>query len=154
MSLGAKSANIPGISLPNWKQMTSLNPVSRSGLNLEYEDLQITFIVDEDLNNWSELNNWMRQMAMVKSSVDYQVVKNETLQPGPEGGLVSDAELVILTNESVPNMVFFFRNAFPISLSGISLTQDTQNPEAQECTVTFTYDYYDFETVNQTAEPD
>jgi len=155
LSLSAKAVNIPGISLPNWKQLTSLNPLKRSGLNIEYGDLQVTFLVDEDLNNWSELHNWMRMMAMVKSSKDYQEIKVEQLQPGPEGGLVSDAQLTILTNESVPNVVFYFRNAFPINMTDINLTQDTSSPEAQECTVTFAYDYYDFEDVNdETTEPD
>jgi hypothetical protein len=154
LSLASKSVNIPGVSLPSWKQTTSLNPIPRSGLNLEFQPLEITFIVDEDLNNWSELSNWMRLMAMVKSGADYGSVKIEQLQPGPEGGLVSDAQLVILTNESVPNIVFYFRDAFPVYLSDLQLSNDTSNPVPLEATVRFEYTYYDFETVNPTLEPD
>jgi hypothetical protein len=128
--------------------LNPFNPIPRSGLNLEYEDLEVRFIVDEDFNNWSELNNWMRLMALSKDSMEYQQVKLEQLQPGPEGGLVSDAQLVVLTNQSVANLVFYFRDAFPTYLSAIQLTNSTDNPEAIECVVRFTYTYYDFETVN------
>jgi hypothetical protein len=154
LSMAAKSSNIPGISLPSFKQVTSLNPIPRSGLNLTFEALEITFIVDEDLNNWSELANWMRLMAMVKTGTDYSEVKIEQLQPGPEGGLVSDAQLVILTNESVPNIVFFFRDAFPVYLSELRLTNDTSTPVPLEATVRFEYTYYDFSSINPELEPD
>jgi len=93
-------------------------------------------------------------MGMVKNGDDYGEVELQGLQPGPEGGLVSDAQVTILTNESVPNIVFFYRNAFPIYLSGLPLTNDTTDISPVEATVRFTYDYYDFNTVNPTVEPD
>jgi len=148
LSLAATSCNIPGVTLPNWNQLNQFNPIPRSGLNLEYEDLEVSFIVDEDFNNWSELNNWMRLMALSKDSTEYQQVKLEQLKPGPEGGLVSDAQVVVLTNQSVANLVFYFRDAFPVYLSAIPLTNTTDNPEVIECQVRFKYTYYDFETVN------
>jgi hypothetical protein len=154
MSLTCKAANIPAISLPAWEQKTSLNPIKRSGLNVTFDDLELTFIVDRDLNNWAELSNWIRLMGMVETGQDYGEVKLENLQPGPEGGLVSDAQLVLLTNESVPNIVFYFKDAFPVYLSGLSLTNDTTDPSPIEATVRFSYPYYDFETVNATVEPD
>jgi hypothetical protein len=148
LSMAATSCNIPGITLPNWKQLSQFNPIPRSGLNLEYEDLEVRFIVDEDFNNWSELNNWMRLMALSKDSTEYQQVKLEQLQPGPEGGLVSDAQVVVLTNQSVANMVFYFRDAFPVYLSEIALTNSTDDPSVIECVVRFAYSYYEFENVN------
>jgi hypothetical protein len=154
VSLTSKSVNIPGISLENWDQPTSLNPIPRSGLNLHFEPLELTFIVDRDLNNYSELANWMRLMAMVKNSDDYAKVLLEKLQPGPDHGLVSDAQIVLLTNENVPNIVFYFIDAFPVYLSDLPLTNDTTDPTPLEATVRFIYTYYDFATVNPEAEPD
>ncbi len=137
----------------NWKQVTSVNPIPRSGLNIEFEELEVTFIVDADMNNWSELANWMLLMYMVKTSADYETVKLEQLQPHEEGGLTSDAQLILLTNQSVPNIVFYFRDAFPIYLSGFHLTNDVNEPIAIEATVRFAYSYYDFESVTPT-QPD
>jgi hypothetical protein len=134
--------------------VTNLNPIPRSGLNVVFDPLEIKFIVDRDLNNWAEISNWIRLMGMVKNSNDYAQVKLQQLQPGPEGGLVSDIQVILLTNESVPNIVFYFRDAFPTYLSGIDLSNETENPIAVEATVRFTYSYYDFQTVNSTVEPD
>jgi hypothetical protein len=154
ISLASKSVNIPDISLPSWMQVTSLNPIPRSGLNLTYGDLEITFIVDEDFNNYMEISNWMNAMALVKNGGDYGKIKIEDLQPGPDGGLVSDAQIVVLTNESVPNVVFYFRDAFPIYLGPLELTNDVDQPNPIQVTARFKYSYYDFETVNPTVEPD
>jgi hypothetical protein len=151
---GSKTVSIPGISLPYNEQLTNLNPIPRSGLNVQFEPLEIRFIVDRNINNYTEISNWIRLMGMVETSDDYGKVKLEQLQPGPEGGLVSDAQLVLLTNESVPNIVFYFRDAFPVYLSELSLTVDTDNPTPVEATVRFVYSYYDFETVNPTPESD
>jgi hypothetical protein len=153
-SFSGKNVNIPSITLPEWSQVTNLNPIPRSGLNVVFDPLEIKFIVDRDLNNWAEISNWIRLMGMVKNSNDYAQVKLQQLQPGPEGGLVSDIQVILLTNESVPNIVFYFRDAFPTYLSGIDLTNETENPIAVEATVRFTYSYYDFQTVNSTVEPD
>ena len=153
-SLTCKSIKIPGISFNSFNQTTSLNPIPRGGLNLEFEDLELTFLVDEDLNNYLEIANWMRLAAMVKSPSDYSKVQLENLQPGPDGGLTSDAQIILLTNESVPNIIFYFRDAFPIYLSEIVFTNDTNNTEPVEATCRMRYTYYDFDDSNSnTPEP-
>ena len=34
--------------------------------NIQYQDLSIEFIVDEDLRNYMELHNWMRALEHLK----------------------------------------------------------------------------------------
>lgn len=154
MSLAVQSVNIPGVNLPYWEQKEPFNPIPRSGLNLEFEPFSISFVVDRDLNGYFQIQNWMRMMSLMKDNTGYEAVEMEDLQPGPQGGLVSDAQIILLTNESVPNIVFYFRNAFPINCGGIDLTATDDNPQSIICTAKFAYDYYDFETVNSTVEPD
>ena len=54
-----QSANIPGISLGSGTQPTSLVDVPIPGDKITYQDLSITFIVDENLNNYKEIHDWL-----------------------------------------------------------------------------------------------
>lgn len=146
-SYQCQSINVPDISGENWKQVTSLNPIPRSGLNMTFGELQFSFLVDEDMHNYFEIANWMRWMYMVKNSKEYSKVKLENLQPGPDGGLVSDAQLIILTNQSVPNIVYYFRDSFPVYLGELQFSNDISEPEPQIATARFVYSFYDFDYI-------
>jgi hypothetical protein len=140
---------LPGTSIPVATQYTSLNPIPRSGLNIGYEPLIITFIVDEDWRNYIEITNWMRLMGMPTSSDGYKELKlgdlKQPFEMAPEGGLVSDATGFVLTNESTPNLVVFFRDVFPSKLSGLEFRNDVENPEEFVADVTFEYSWFDIE---------
>ena len=146
-SLTCQTANIPAITGESWQQVTSVNPIPRSGLNMTFDELEINFIVDADLNNYFELAQWMRMLYMVKNSKSYEKVQLEQLQPQKEGGLTSDAQLILLTNQSVPNVIFYFRNAFPTYLSQIQLSNEVDDLTPITATAKFTYTYYDFENI-------
>ena len=49
--------NIPGISLANTIQATPFSNIPIEGDVLEYEDLSIAFIVDEDMTNYQQIYN-------------------------------------------------------------------------------------------------
>jgi hypothetical protein len=148
-SFKCRSANIPGTSIPVVWQRTNLNPIPHSGLNVTYDSLQIEFIVDEDLNNYCEIINWMRSLAMPTNSLGYGQLKTTGVVVQPDGGIVSDAVLTILTNESIPNILCFFRDAFPINLSELRFTQNTDNPSEQTATVSFAYTWFDLMTTDE-----
>lgn len=141
------SAGIPGTSIDIAWQNTRFNKIPYNATTVTYEPLEVTFIVDEDLDNYTEISNWIRMMAMPVTASGYGQLKMQHLQPGPDGGLVSDAQLVILSNTSVPNKVCLFRDAFPISLSAVKFSNDTDNPNTQVATVTFAYTWYDLESL-------
>ena len=51
--------NIPGISLSSSVISTPFANIPIEGDVLEFEDLSIGFIVDEDMQNYLELYNWL-----------------------------------------------------------------------------------------------
>ena len=60
----AQSANIPGISINQVEQPTVMGrtiPWDSHGLN--YEPLNLQFLIDEDLENYLILHNWMRGLS-------------------------------------------------------------------------------------------
>ena len=53
------AVNLPGISLGSIQQPTPFKNIPIMGDKLEYENLTLTFIVDEYLENYISLHNWM-----------------------------------------------------------------------------------------------
>jgi hypothetical protein len=69
-----QTANIPGVSVA---EVTANNPRSGRTLkvpsqNLQFEDLQIKFLVDETMHNWLEIYSWLQALRVVD---DWETVR-------------------------------------------------------------------------------
>ena len=62
--------NIPGLSLPTIDVSNPLIKVPYAGDHLNYEELNISFKVDEDLQNYMEINTWLKSIG----KRDYQSI--------------------------------------------------------------------------------
>ena len=54
-----QTANVPGISLGDATFATSLKDISIPGDTVVYSSLDMTFLVDENLNNYKEIHDWL-----------------------------------------------------------------------------------------------
>ena len=54
-----QSANLPGISLGSAQQNTPLYDIPIPGDKISYSSLDLSFIVDENLNNYKEIHDWL-----------------------------------------------------------------------------------------------
>jgi hypothetical protein len=61
------SANIPDITLGIAVQPTYLKDIELPGDKLIFGDLTLRFLVDEDLKNYLEIQNWMRGLGYPES---------------------------------------------------------------------------------------
>ena len=52
--------NIPGITLGVAQQPSYLKMIPRPGEIIDFEDLTLNFLVDENLENYIEIQNWIR----------------------------------------------------------------------------------------------
>jgi hypothetical protein len=147
-----QTANLPGVSLTPTIQTSPFANINVVGGTLEYEDLSVTFIVDENLSNWLEIFYWMEAITGPKSFEQYKTRKesNESLRIDT-GDLFSSAELITLTNSKNPNMQVIFDDIFPINLSGIEF--DTTHAEniTVTSTVVFKYTTYKVDAVGTAA---
>ena len=66
-----KAANIPGVSIGEVTQPTPLSNITLPGDTLSFENLNITFIVDEFFNNYIEVQDWMRGTAFPVDHKEY-----------------------------------------------------------------------------------
>ena len=103
--------SIPGIALSNSILSTPFANIPIEGDVLEFEDLTIGFIVDEDMQNYLEIYNWLLSIGFPEKFPQYD---NETLK------IKSDVNILIHTNKSNPNYSIVFKDVFPVSLGTIA----------------------------------
>lgn len=160
--------NLPGVSLAdNYTQPTPFRDIPLPGEKLSYENLTMTFLVDENLENYQEIHGWLRGLGfpggysefktLLDAGVDrFPTSKNSVLGDAGrskfaapnQGGLFSDATLSILTSKNNAVVEVRFSDVFPISLSGLQYTQQANDTDYLTATVTFNYKLYDFANTN------
>ncbi len=128
-----QSASIPEIAIPIAEVQTPYRrvPIAGSG-GINFGDLQVRFIIDEELKNYNEIHSWIRKYGL----------SDERLLPG-ESDLYSNARLYILTSHSNINHVAEFTNIFPVSLSGVPFDATVGDVDYLSADVTFKYEKYE-----------
>jgi len=160
------AANIPGITLGNANQPTPLKDIPIPGDKLDYDTLNISFLVDENLENYREIHGWLTGLGFPKDysqfrdlqgagSDRYPTTQNVGLSKElgqvkkavqDDGGLYSDATLFVLTSKNTNNIEVRFRDIYPVSLSGLDYNQQANDVDYLTASVTFSYKIYEFAT--------
>ena len=156
------TANVPGITLGEAMFPTPMLDTFVTGDKLTFETLNITFIVDEELQNYRELWDWMvgigapvnhSQWETTLAKGDGAVRTFGTPDADPrtkttfdESNLYSDATLIVYNSKNIPKVNVKFKNMFPTSLSSLEYSQELTDVEYFKASATFRYLYYEFET--------
>ena len=152
--------NIPSITLDELELGSPLKNIPLMGSKLEYEDLSITFIVDENLENYIEIHTWLTAIGFPKDKSQFTDFRSKTSNvktssrgeskdigdvraSTPELAMYSDATMTILTNKNNPIVECRFADVFPTSLSGLTYSQNQTDVEYLTATVTFKYKIYE-----------
>ena len=156
------AANIPGISLPPATYNTPFKNIPTIGEKPEYEDLTITFIVDEFLENYISIHEWVTGTGFPKSRTQFSNFRSATSNSPtdaksvsvdkvgsatPDKGMYGDATLTVLSNKNNPLVEVRFQDVFPISLGGLDYTQAATDVEYLNVQVTFQYKIYEIITL-------
>jgi len=138
------SANIPGINLGVAVQPNYLKMIDHPGDMLTFEDLTLSFLVDEDLENYMEIWNWMTALGFpesIEQFIDYQdqYKKGKFTNNFPEQ---ADATLQILNSNYRPAANVKFRGVFPFSLTTLQFDARERDYTYFTANVTFKYTMY------------
>lgn len=136
-----QKVNLPAISFPSAAETNPFVNIPIAGDHLQYGDLSVTFKVDEDLNNYLEMHNWIRALTFPDNFDEYKAISKNPEYTGT--GLTSDITLIIANSVKIPNYEVNFRNAYPTSLSALSFQTTDSTVEFITATVTFKYTMYD-----------
>lgn len=130
---------LPSVDLGEIQVPTPLsNRLKYPGDLVTYGDLVITFRVDEDLNNYRELYNWILSMSRVED-FDLSTAWTNEQSPGSDERVFSDATLTILNSAMNPNKEITFKDVYCSSLSDLPFTTQAADVDYIECTATFKY---------------
>ena len=168
------SVNIPGVTLSNVDIATPLKSIPVPGTILNYGDLEMSFLVDENLENYREIHGWLtglgfpRDHKQAKTLVDAAKDRfptggksdaitdagKVTGSPMPLGPVFSDATLNVLTSKNTANIEVRFSDMFPVALSGLNFNQQANDVDYLSASVTMKYKIYEFATkgAGKTAE--
>jgi hypothetical protein len=131
-----QTANLPGIGFGVADQPTSLgHPVKIPTGAFRFEELELTFRVDENLNNWLELHDWIRTTGNYTSD-------QSTL---PYSQKTSGATLLITNSSYKPKIKIQFKHVFPQFVSGIKFAVNTPTSVEALATVKFAHTGYTIE---------
>ena len=163
-----QTANIPGISLGGATQPTPLVDIPIPGDKISFQSLDINFLVDENLNNYKEIHDWLVGIGFPQNYTQFQNLQTEgsdrfpgstrstaatgtsTPQPLSEGGTYSDATLTVLNSKNIAKTEIRFQNIYPTSLGSLSYDVKLTDVDYLQASVSFSYMYYEIVQVSTT----
>ena len=147
-----QSVNLPGVQLGEAVLPTPFINIPIPGEHMMFGDLMLTFRVDENMENYIELFNWIQYLGFPESfNQAKELYSKDGLKglTGPQDvqrtgrslgeGATSDATLTVLNSASNPNMSINFEDAFPISLTDLQFDTRATDIEFIEASVSFRY---------------
>lgn len=141
----AQKTNLPGLSISSTSQPNPFIKVAYSGEHIEFEDLKVTFKVDEDMKNYLEIYNWLKGLGKPEYFGQY---KNLESSPSYSGnGIYSDVSLIILNSAKKPCFEVTYRDAFPVSLSGLEFDTTDRDINFLDATAVFKYTVHDIKPI-------
>ena len=161
------AANVPGITLGEAQFPTPMSDMFVAGDKLTFETLNITFLVDEELQNYRELWEWIVGIGSPVNHSQWSttltkgdgitttfkaVGSDDNIDPrqkatSTDKNLYSDATLIVYNSKNMPKVNVKFKDMFPTSISSLEYSQDLTDVEYFKASATFRYLYYEFETV-------
>jgi hypothetical protein len=139
-------ANIPGINLGIANQPTYLKDIDIPGDKLVFDEFRISFLVDENLENFMEIQNWMRGLGYPERLKEIYDLQNEPKtidnRNSPMMNIYSDGTLQVFNSSYNTQFKIIFEDMFPTFLSGLKFDATDNSIEYFTAEVVFRYTYY------------
>ncbi len=148
-------ANIPSLDLGIAEQPTWLKNIDVPGDKIQFGDLTLRFLVDEDLVNYMELQRWIRGLGYPEDMDEFRKIEGEAVMPGNFGNsgdqIYSDGTLQILSSNLVPAFQVVFTDLFPYTLSTVMFDATDTDIEYFTADVSFKYTIYNLTDMENKA---
>ena len=140
-------ANIPDLNLGIAVQPTYLKDLDTPGDKIIFGDLNLRFLVDENLENYMEIQNWIRGLGYPEKLNQFVDLEESGLVRGnylkDRQNIYSDGTLQVLTSSQLPNFQVTFKDLFPYSLSTVTFDATDSDIQYFTADVSFKYTIYD-----------
>jgi len=137
------NTRIPELSLGLTKQPSYLKDLDIPGEKLTFGDLTLRFLVDENMENYMAIHNWLTGLGFPETTQDYaDLVKPVTAEPREDLNQFSDGKLHLLNSNFRTQTIVHFRDLFPISLTSLDFDVTLDDIQYFTAEVTFKYAVY------------
>ena len=158
------AATVPSIAMGDAIFPTPFKDIPVMGDKLTYDNLSISFIVDEYLENYISLHEWMTAIGFPQNRKQFSEFRSNTsnvaqvtqgtsqdigdVQPATSANaLFSDAYLMILSNKNNPIVEITFHNLYPVVLGPLEYNQGATDVEYITVSADFAYQIYEIKTL-------
>lgn len=118
-----QTVSLPGLSVKRVTQDTRFVSVAQIGEKINYSPLTVNFLVQGNLNNYREIEAWVRRMTV-------------------EGSHVDEVDNIVLSINDQDTVRFY--NCWPSTLGNLDFEANPTDAKYHHCSVTFEYDYWEF----------
>lgn len=126
-----QSASLPTITMSDIQVATPF-VYAKFPSKLDFDDLTIGFVVDEEMKNWLEIYNWMRSCTNTEGFTEFKSPSTH----------LSQATLFVLNSTKHPKISVQFEGLYPKTLSSIDFSSTVLDPEPFIANCTFGYRNY------------
>ena len=139
-------ARIPEISLGTAIQSNYLKDIDVPGDRLTFGDFNLRFLVDENLENYLEIYNWLRGLGFPESATEFTNLTTNDLGSRDENLQFCDGSLHILNSNYNKVASVNFKDLFPTSISSLEFEASEESGNYLTADVSFKYTIYDIVT--------
>jgi len=126
MSSLATTVDFPSITLGEVDLAHGFSDIKAPGEKLSYTEIEVSFLIDENLDSWMEVYNFMEKTA------------GNNVQERDRSALYTDITVTVLTNKkNSTGRLFTFQDAFPVSLSPLPFDSQTSSTDPIICVASF-----------------
>ncbi len=147
----AQSANVPSLELGLVGQPTPMRTINLDGM-MTFGQFTLTFIVDEDMENFLILQNWMRGLGTPDSLGERSDYLKNQADKYSQGNLgedrFADGTLSILNSNLQPKFNVNFTDLKPVSLTTLDFDATLSDQEYFQAIVVFDYTSYEIQTLD------
>lgn len=139
-------ANIPAMTLGVAKQPSYLKDIPQPGDKITFEDFNLRFLVDENIENYMEIHNWIKGLGYPESLDQIYTLQRQDVGielNRKQMNIYSDGTLQVLTSNQRANFQVKFYDLFPYDLTTLLFNATTNDAESLTAEVKFKYTYYE-----------
>jgi hypothetical protein len=140
-----QEVELPTLSIGTVIQATQVHDIKIPGETAEFDNLQMSFLVDENFKNWKAIYAWLIGLTYPESHDIYTSFLNSERNANSRTELAkgySDGTLTILDSSNNPVQSIQFVDMYPTSLSALPFSSQNTDVQYLRASVNFAYSYY------------
>ena len=138
----SNSARIPELSLALATQPTYLKDIDIPGEKLTYGDFTLKFLVDENMENYMAVYNWLTGLGFPETPAQFRDLTTDSAATRDPKEAFCDGTLRILNSNLREIAKVKFQDLFPVSLTSLDFDATTSDIQYFTAEASFRYTIY------------